>query len=64
MCYAMGMRHEPNLFDPADDDAEARADARANEDVRSDRLISHGAVRTWLESWVSGKPTARPRVGA
>ena len=24
MCYAMGMRHEPNLFDPADDDAEAR----------------------------------------
>lgn len=57
------MRHEPNLFDPADDEAEAKANARADEDVRNGRLISHGAVRKWLESWISGKPVARPRVG-
>ena len=44
------LRHEPNLFDPADDEAEARANVRANEDVRSGRLIDHGAVRAWLES--------------
>ncbi len=57
LCYALGMRHEPNLFDPADDDAEAKANVRADDDVRSGRLISHGAVRKWLESWISGKPT-------
>ena len=57
------MRHEPNLFDSSDDAAEAKADARAEEDVREGRLISHGAVRTWLESWISGKPTTRPRIG-
>ena len=63
LCYAIGMRHEPNLFDPADDEAEARANSRAEDDVRKGRLISHGAVRTWLESWISGKPIGRPRVG-
>ena len=43
-------------FDTSDPGAEASADARAEADARAGRLISHSAVRRWLESWGSAKP--------
>lgn len=43
--------------------AEARAEARAEADVRYGRLISHGAVRRWLQSWGSADRLPRPRAG-
>jgi len=57
------MKAERPLFETADPKAEAAADARAEADVRAGRLISHQAVRRWLTSWGSAKPTPRPRTG-
>ena len=55
------MKSDRDLFDSPE--AEARADARAQQDIREGRLISHGAVRRWLQSWGSNKRLPRPRVG-
>jgi predicted transcriptional regulator len=57
------MKVERTLFDSSDAEAEERADARAEEDVRAGRVISHGAVKRWLASWGRGKPLPRPRSG-
>lgn len=62
-CYAVGMGDEKSLFDSPDADADAKSDARAEEDVKAGRLISHDAVRRWLKTWGSAKPLPRPRVG-
>lgn len=42
------MTSEKSLFDPR---VEAAADARAERDVLEGRLISHSAVKRWIESW-------------
>jgi predicted transcriptional regulator len=57
------MKVDTSLFDASDAEAESKADARAEADVRAGRLISHGAVRRWLASWGSAKPVKRPRNG-
>ena len=57
------MKSEKSLFDSPDAEAEAKSEARAEADVRAGRLISHSAVRRWLQSWGSAKPLPRPRVG-
>lgn len=62
-CYRVPVKAKPPLFEAAAPEAEAAADARADADVRAGRLISHEAVRRWLASWGSGKPTPRPRIG-
>lgn len=53
------MKTDRGLFDSPE--AEAKAEARAEEDVRSGRLIGHRAVRQWLKSWGSGRRLPRPR---
>lgn len=57
------MKAERTIFDQSDPEAEVKADARAEADVREGRLIGHEAVRRWLASWRSGKPHPRPRPG-
>jgi predicted transcriptional regulator len=57
------MTHERTLFETNDPAAEAQADARAEEDVRHGRLISHNAVKRWLMSVGSEKRLPRPRIG-
>jgi predicted transcriptional regulator len=57
------MTRERTLFETNDPAAEAQADARAEEDVRQGRLISHDAVKRWLLSVGSEKRLPRPRVG-
>jgi len=54
---------KPTLFDSVDPELEAEADRRAEADVRAGRLIDHGAVRRWLQSWSAGRPSPRPKVG-
>jgi predicted transcriptional regulator len=49
---------EPSLFDDANDDVEAAADARADADIAAGRVISHLAMKRWLLSW--GKPDESP----
>lgn len=62
-CYAENMKDRETLFDKTDSRAEDEADARAEADVQAGRLVSHGAVRRWLQSWAGGKPQPRPHVG-
>ena len=57
------MTNRPTLFDTPDPQREAEADARAEQDVREGRLISHGAVRKWLSSWGTERRLPRPRAG-
>ena len=57
------MKDKETLFDQTDAAVDEQADARAEEDVRAGRLISHAAVKRWLQSWGSGKPLPRPRSG-
>jgi predicted transcriptional regulator len=56
------MTREKSLFDESDPTAEAAADARADADVAAGRLISHDAVRRWMQSWGTDKPLPRPTV--
>jgi predicted transcriptional regulator len=55
------MKSEKGLFDSPE--AETKAEARAEADVRDGRVISHEAVRRWLASWGTAKRLPRPRVG-
>lgn len=48
----------PSLFDGADAEAEAAADARSEADIAAGRVISHAAMKRWLLSW--GKPDELP----
>lgn len=57
------MAREKSLFETADPQAEAAADARAEADVAAGRLIGQDAVKRWLASWGTEKPLPRPRVG-
>jgi len=50
-------------FDPSTAESEAAAEARAEADVQAGRLISHSAVRRWLQSWGTSNPLPRPHVG-
>jgi len=62
-CYGAAMKPEPSIFDEIDEAAEAAADARALKDIREGRLISHEAVKKWLESWGTDNPLPRPKCG-
>jgi hypothetical protein len=55
------MKSDRDLFDSPE--AEARSEARAEENIRDGRVIGHGAVRRWLQSWGSDRRLPRPRVG-
>ncbi|MCP3731007.1 hypothetical protein M9978_11250 [Sphingomonas sp. MG17] len=57
------MSSERSLFDHNDPAAEAAADARADADVKAGRLVTHEAVKRWIESWGSDKPLPRPQIG-
>lgn len=56
------MTGEQSLFDQTDPVAEAAADARADADVKAERLIRHQAVKRWIESWESDKRSPSSRV--
>ena len=55
------MKSDRSLFDSPE--AEARSEARAEADIEAGRVISHGAVRRWLESWRGATRLPRPRAG-
>jgi hypothetical protein len=55
------MKSDKGLFDSPE--AEARSEARAEADISGGRLVSHGAVRRWLESWGGARRLPRPRPG-
>lgn len=57
------MKQDKTLFDAIDPAAEAKADARAEADVRDGRLIGHDAVKRWIGSWGSVAPLPRPKAG-
>ena len=57
------MKHEPGVFDSVDEEAEALADAEAIADADAGRMISHEAVKKWLQSWGTGNKLPAPQVG-
>lgn len=57
------MKHEPPIFEEVDEAAEAAADARAEEDIKAGRVVSHEAVSRWLKSWGGPNPLPRPKCG-
>ena len=57
------MKHEPAIFDDVDEAAEAAADARAEEDIKAGRVVTHEAVKRWLKSWGGPNPLPRPKCG-
>lgn len=54
---------EPSLFDEIDDDAETAADARAEADIAAGRVISHEAMKRWLQSWGTPDEIPAPKCG-
>lgn len=52
------MKHEPDIFEAPDDEAEAAALARARADVAAGRVHSHTTVSEWLRTW--GAPAYKP----
>jgi predicted transcriptional regulator len=63
MLFPMNSAKNPFDSSNAESEAEAEVEARAEADVRAGRLISHSAVRRWLQSWGTSNPLPRPRVG-
>jgi len=61
--YFLPVANEKSLFDICDPAAEVAADERAERDVLAGRLVSHSAVKRWIDSWSSAKRRSRPRVG-
>jgi predicted transcriptional regulator len=57
------MKHEPDIFDSIDPEAEAASHARGIADLDAGRTVSHEAVVKWLRSWGSGKRLPPPKVG-
>ena len=53
-------KHEPDIFDQVDKEAEARAEAEADADVEAGRVVPHARVREWLKSIVAGSPIPTP----
>ena len=52
------MKPEPNLFEDADQEAEAAADAEGLADIEAGRVVSHDEVARWLDTW--GTPNEAP----
>ena len=53
------MADSPSIFDRIDDDAEARAIAKARAEIAAGQGVPHEDVVKWLQSW--GKPDEQPR---
>ena len=56
--YGGCMKPEPGIFEQADPEAEAAADARARADIAAGRSASNEEVIAWLRTW--GKADRKP----
>lgn len=52
------MAENASIFDKIDDEAEARAIAKARAEIAAGQGVSHEDVVKWLQSW--GKPDELP----
>lgn len=55
------MKPEPSLFEPADDEADARADAEALADIEAGRVVPDAEVAAWLDTWGTPDEAPAPR---
>lgn len=49
---------EPSIFDHVDTAAEDAADAEGMADIAAGRVVPHGEVAAWLDTW--GTPDEKP----
>lgn len=54
------MEAERAIFEHADPDAEAVADARADADIAAGRAVDHADVVAWLAKWGTPDETSAP----
>jgi predicted transcriptional regulator len=57
------MKPEPSIFEDADPEAEAAADAEGLADLEAGRVIGHKAMKAWLLSWGTPDELPPPKVG-
>ncbi len=57
------MKHEPDIFDHIDLEADAASHARGIADLDAGRVISHKAMREWLLAWGRGERRPMPKIG-
>ena len=57
------MKHEPDIFDHIDENADAESHRKGIADLDAGRTVSHEAVSKWLKSWGTGKRLPRPQIG-
>ena len=63
--YVRAMKLDKTIFEELGDDpaVEAAADARADDEARHGRLISHDAMTRWLKSWGTARRAPKPAPG-
>jgi predicted transcriptional regulator len=54
---------EPDIFDEVDEETEERALAEAEADIAAGRVISHDAMKRWLQSWGTPDELPPPKCG-
>ena len=57
------MKPEPSIFEDVDPEAEAAADAEGLADLETGRVVTHRAMKAWLQSWGTPGETPAPEVG-
>lgn len=50
-----------DIFEPEDDEADAKAIAEAEADVEAGRVVPHDQVRAWLDDLAAGRRRPRPQ---
>lgn len=58
-----GFEEQPSVFDVADDEADERATLEGEADIAAGRVISHEAVKRWLQSWGTENELPPPKCG-
>jgi len=54
---------EPSIFDEVDQAAIEAAEAQGLDDIEAGRVISHDAMKRWLQSWGTNNELPPPQVG-
>ena len=57
------MKPEPSLFDDVSEDAEEAAAREGEADLAAGRVVSHDAMKAWLNSWGAPDELPPPNVG-
>ena len=55
------MKHEPDIFDHIDENADAESHRKGIADLDAGRTVSHEDMKAWAASLLTDNPKPRPR---